>query len=78
MCLAKAYLNKWGDEPVLQDIAHMRLHGEHVDFSLEKVVSSLFQQPGKVEHVEEPTEGYFRNAGFTKMVAGKRATDLEK
>jgi hypothetical protein len=26
VCLAKAYLNKWGDEPVLQDITHMRLH----------------------------------------------------
>ena len=25
MCLAKAYLNKWGNESVLQDIAHMRL-----------------------------------------------------
>ena len=31
MCLAKAYLNKWGDEPVLQDIAHMRLHRERVE-----------------------------------------------
>ncbi len=28
MCLAKVYLNKWDDEPVLQEIAHMRLHGE--------------------------------------------------
>lgn len=43
MCLAKAYLNKWGDEPVLQDIAHMRLHGERVEletlFGEERVVS---------------------------------------
>ena len=31
MCLAKAYLNEWGDEPVLQDIAHMRLHGDRVE-----------------------------------------------
>ena len=31
MCLAKAYLNEWGDEPVLQDIAHMRLHGGRVE-----------------------------------------------
>ena len=33
MCLAKAYLNKWGDEPVLQDIAHMRLHGDYVELA---------------------------------------------
>lgn len=43
MCLAKAYLNKWGDEPVLQDIAHMRLYGERVEletlFGEERVVS---------------------------------------
>jgi predicted RNA-binding protein len=31
VCLAKAYLNKWGDEPALQDIAHMQLHGEQVE-----------------------------------------------
>jgi predicted RNA-binding protein len=42
MCLARAYLNKWTDEPVLQDIAHMRLLGERVEletlFGEEKVV----------------------------------------
>jgi len=41
--LAKVYLNKWGDEPVLQDIASMRLHRERVEletlFGKEKVVS---------------------------------------
>lgn len=45
---------------------------EQVGFSMEKVVSTLFQQPGKVEHVEEPKEGYFPDAGFTIIVAGKR------
>lgn len=43
MCLAKAYLNKWGNEPVLQDIAYMRLHRERVEletlFGEEKVIS---------------------------------------
>jgi len=29
--LAKAYLNKWGDEPVLQDIAYMRLQDNRVE-----------------------------------------------
>ncbi|HEY50967.1 MAG TPA: CooT family nickel-binding protein [Dehalococcoidia bacterium] len=42
MCLAKAYLNKWNNEPVLQDIAYMRLHDERVEletlFGEEKVV----------------------------------------
>ena len=45
---------------------------QQVDFSIEKVASTLFQQPGKVEHVEEPKEGYFPDAGFTIIVAGKR------
>jgi predicted RNA-binding protein len=31
VCLAKAYLNKWADEPVLHDIAHMRLHDDRVE-----------------------------------------------
>ena len=43
MCLAKAYLDKWGDEPVLQDIAHMRLHDERVELDTllgeEKVIT---------------------------------------
>jgi SAM-dependent methyltransferase len=45
---------------------------EQAGFSVEEVVSTLFQQPGKVEHVEEPKEGYFPGAGFTIIVAGKR------
>jgi predicted RNA-binding protein len=43
VCLAKAYLNKWGDEPVLQDVARMRLHNDRVEletlFGEERVVS---------------------------------------
>jgi SAM-dependent methyltransferase len=45
---------------------------EQVGFSMEKVVSTLFQQPGKVKHVEEPRGGYFPDAGFTIIVAGRR------
>ena len=41
-------------------------------FVIEKTFSTLFQQPGKVEHAEEPEEGYFPDAGFTIIVAGKR------
>jgi len=43
MCLAKAYLNKSADNPILQDIARMRLHDDHVEletlFGEEKVIS---------------------------------------
>jgi len=43
MCLATAYLNKEGDEPVLRDIAHMRFDGDSVVmetlFGEEKVIS---------------------------------------
>jgi len=44
-------------------------------FVTEKVVSTLFQRSGEVEHVEEPKEGYFPDAGFTIIVAGKRTTE---
>lgn len=43
MCLAKAYLNKRADEPVLQDVARMRLHDDRVEletlFGEERVIS---------------------------------------
>ena len=42
-------------------------------FSIEKVISTLFQEPGKVGHMETPREGYFPSAGFTVIVAEKRA-----
>lgn len=41
-------------------------------FVVEKIVSTLFQKPGQVQHEEEPREGYFPNAGFIIIVAGKR------
>jgi predicted RNA-binding protein len=59
VCLAKAYLNKWADEPVLQDIAHMRLRGERVEletlFGEEKVVS------GRVVEVDFSTSKILLN-----------------
>jgi len=45
---------------------------EQAGFSTEKVVSMLFQKPGKAQHVEEPRENYFPDAGFTIIVTGKR------
>lgn len=41
-------------------------------FTTEMIISTLFQEPDNVQHVEEPREGYFPDAGFTIIVAGKR------
>ena len=46
---------------------------EEAGFSVERVISTLFQKPGKVEHVEPPQEGFSSDAGFTIIVAGKPA-----
>ena len=50
MCLAKAYLGRGSDEPILQDIARMRLDGERVQmetlFGQEKTIQ------GKVLEVD--------------------------
>ncbi|NQT74499.1 MAG: class I SAM-dependent methyltransferase [Chloroflexi bacterium] len=40
-------------------------------FLIEKIVSTLFQRPGEVRHMEEPREGYFPDAGFTIIVGVK-------
>jgi len=40
-------------------------------FMNERTVSTLFQSPGEVRDVEESREGYFPDAGFTIIVAGK-------
>jgi len=57
VCLAKAYLNKWDDEPVLQDISHMRLRGSRVEpetlLGEEKVI------PGRVVEVDFATSRIF-------------------
>ena len=50
MCLAKAYLNKWGKEPVLQDIAHMRLCDSRVE--LETLLGEEKVIAGKVVEVD--------------------------
>jgi len=40
-------------------------------FSIEKVASTLFQNPGKVNHIELPRQGFFADAGFSVILAGK-------
>jgi SAM-dependent methyltransferase len=44
---------------------------DQAGFVTEKIFSTLFQRPGRVHHAEEPKEGYFPDAGFTIIVAGK-------
>jgi len=46
---------------------------EEAGFSVEKVISTLFQKPGEVERAELPCEGFFPDAGFTIIVAEKPA-----
>ena len=42
---------------------------EESGFSIERVISTLFQKPGKVEFLELPQSGYDAAAGFTVIVA---------
>jgi predicted RNA-binding protein len=53
MCLAKAYLNKSVDKPILQDIARMRLYDDQVEletlFGEERVI------PGRVVEIDFST-----------------------
>ena len=44
-------------------------------FSIEKVVSTLFQKPGEVERMELPEDDYSSDAGFTIIVAGKQTSE---
>jgi len=59
VCLAKAYLNKWGDEPVLQDIAHMRLCDGRVE--LETLLGEERVIPGKLVEVDFATSKILLN-----------------
>ncbi len=50
MCLAKAYLNKQDNEPVLQDIAYIRLHDDRVE--LETLFSQGKVVPGRIIEID--------------------------
>lgn len=45
---------------------------EQAGFSLERVISTLLQKPGNVEHVELPRDGFCPDAGFVIIVARRR------
>jgi len=49
---------------------------EQGGFSIEQVISTLFQSPYKVKHMELPQRGYSSSAGFTVIVAGKRDSEI--
>ncbi len=44
---------------------------EQAGFEIEEVISTLFQGPGEIEHTESPQDGFFADAGFTVILAGK-------
>jgi SAM-dependent methyltransferase len=44
---------------------------QQAGFAIEKVISTLFQRPGKVEKIEPPKSGYLPEAGFTIIAASK-------
>lgn len=41
-------------------------------FAVERVVSTLFEPPGRSQHLEEPREGHDPDAGFTVVLAGRQ------
>jgi SAM-dependent methyltransferase len=45
---------------------------QQTGFEHERTISTLFQAPEQVESMEQPREGFFPQAGFTIMVAGKK------
>lgn len=47
---------------------------EQAGFSIEKVISTLFQEPSKVEHGELPRRGFSPDAGFVIIVAGENSS----
>ena len=44
---------------------------EQIGFSIEKVISTLFQNPGGADCFELPRQGFAVDAGFTVILAGK-------
>lgn len=50
MCLGKAFIDGWSDQPFLQDIAHLRVNGDGVE------LNTLFGEgqvvPGRVVEID--------------------------
>ena len=50
MCLAKLYLEEKSDEPILEDIAFVRLDGEQTE--LQTLLGESKVLPGKVQEID--------------------------
>jgi SAM-dependent methyltransferase len=50
---------------------------EQTGFSMEQVISTLFQRPDEVRSMEEPEEGYSHDAGFTIIVGAKNDSEVQ-
>jgi len=48
---------------------------EHAGFTIEQVMSTLFQRPQEVKELESPQEGFSTDAGFTVIVAHKTSAE---
>ncbi|MFC1909339.1 CooT family nickel-binding protein [Chloroflexota bacterium] len=64
MCLAKVYLNTRDSEPVLQDIARMRLRDDRVE--LETLLGEQKVIPGRVVEVDFATSGILLDDGYSE------------
>jgi len=51
---------------------------EQAGFSVEKIISTLFQKPGGIKHMESPQEGFSSDAGFTIILARKSHKEAKK
>ena len=47
-------------------------------FTIERVISTLFQKPSEVNEIEAPKDGFSADAGFSVVVAGKIPNSREK
>lgn len=48
---------------------------EEAGFLIKQVISTLFQKPDRVKHVELPQSGFSPDAGFVVIIAGKKASE---
>ena len=62
MCLAKVYLNNSADEPILKDIAYMRLQDDCVE--LETLFGEAKIIPGRIAEINFATSKIFINEHY--------------
>jgi len=67
MCLAKAFINSWSGQPVLEDIAHMQVREDRVE--LETLFGEEKTVPGRVIEIDFKT---------SKILLGQQQTAGKK